>query len=292
MEIIIGKTAGFCYGVEQAVEGAKKEIKNTNKKIYCLGEIVHNKEVVKDLEKRGIEFVETLEDIKEKKCKTIIRAHGIPKQIYKECKEKNIEIVDYTCPNVLKIHSIAQEHSKLGYYIILVGTKNHPESIGTISFCGKEMSIIENIEDTNTAIKEAINSGKNKCLVIAQTTYHLGMFKEIEEIIKKEMPKNIELKVQNTICMATELRQKETEKISKKVDEMIIIGGKNSSNTKKLYEIACKNCKHAICIETKSELTKDDVNGYDKIGIMAGASTPKESIQDVIEMIEKSEAHE
>ena len=108
MEIIIGKTAGFCYGVEQAVEGAKKEIKNTNKKIYCLGEIVHNKEVVKDLEKRGIEFVETLEDIKEKKCKTIIRAHGIPKQIYKECKEKNIEIVDYTCPNVLKIHSIAR----------------------------------------------------------------------------------------------------------------------------------------------------------------------------------------
>ena len=104
MEIIVGKTAGFCYGVERAVQGAKNEVKDSNKKVYCLGEIVHNKQVVEDLKKRGIEFIEKLEEIKEISSKTIIRAHGIPKEVYDKCKEKSIEIVDYTCPKVLKIH--------------------------------------------------------------------------------------------------------------------------------------------------------------------------------------------
>ncbi len=288
MEIIIGKTAGFCYGVERAVKGAQKELENTNKKIYCLGEIVHNKEVVKKLKEKGIEFIEKPEEVKEKESKTVIRAHGIPKETYEICKEKNIQIEDFTCPNVLKIHDIAQEYHDKGFYIVLVGAKDHPENIGTISFCGKKMSIIEKIEDTKKAVNEIIESKKEKCLVIAQTTYHLERFKIIEEKIKEELPNNIELKVINTICMATELRQKETEKISKEVNKMIIIGGRNSSNTRKLYEIAKQNCKEAICIETKEELLKEDVTNYEKIGIMAGASTPKESIEDVVEMIKKS----
>ena len=292
MEIIVGKTAGFCYGVERAVEGAKKELENTNKKVYCLGEIVHNKEVVKDLEKRGIEFISVPEEVKEKNSKTIIRAHGIPEETYEKCDNQNIKIVDFTCPNVLKIHEIAEDYNKKGYYIILVGTKNHPENIGTISFCGETMSVIEQVEDTFKAIEELKLSNKNKCLVMAQTTYHLGRFKQIEEILKKELPKDIELEIRNTICMATELRQKETKQISKEVDKMIIIGGKNSSNTKKLYEIAEKNCKEAMCIETKEELTKQDIFGYDKIGIMAGASTPKESIKNVVDMIEESNTYE
>ncbi len=292
MEIIIGKTAGFCYGVEKAVEGAKLELNKANKKIYCLGEIVHNKEVVKDLQNRGIKFIEKPDEIPENTCKVIIRAHGIPKQTYEECAKRNIEITDFTCPNVLKIHDIAEKYKEKGYYIILVGAKNHPENIGTISFCGKNMSVIEQVEDTYKAIEELKNSKKENCLVIAQTTYHLGKFKKIEEILKKEFEDKINLEIKNTICMATELRQKETEKIAKEVNKMIIIGGKNSSNTKKLYEIASQNCKEAISIETKEDLTKQDILGYAKIGIMAGASTPKESIEDVVKMIEESDTYE
>ena len=285
MEIVIGKTAGFCYGVERAIEGAKKELEDDNKKVYCLGEIVHNKEVVKDLENRGIQFIEDISEIKEKNSKTIIRAHGIPENIYQECKEKDINIVDYTCPNVLKIHEIAKDYNKKGYYIVLVGAKNHPENIGTISFYGKKMSVIEKIEDVENAIQEIKESGKNKCLVIAQTTYHLERFKKIKEKLQENL-KDIELEIKNTICMATELRQKETEKISKMVDEMIIIGGKNSSNTRKLFEIAKQNCKKAICIETKDEIVLDDIKDCKKIGIMAGASTPEDSIIGVTKIIE------
>ena len=287
MKIKIGKTAGFCYGVERAVEGAKGVVEKTNKKVYCLGEIVHNREVVKDLEKRGIEFIENPEGVKESNSLTIIRAHGIPKEIYDICKQKNIEIADYTCPNVLRIHDIAREHAEQGYYIVLVGSRKHPENIGTISFCGKKMSVIESLEDIPKVIEEIERSGKNKCLVIAQTTYHLEKFKKIEEELNKNLSSNIDLKIQNTICMATELRQKETKELSKEVDKMIIIGGKNSSNTKKLYEVAAKYCNSAICIETAEELEKEDLKEIETIGIMAGASTPKQSIEEVVKKIQE-----
>ena len=289
MEIVVGKTAGFCYGVEKAVNGAKEELKKVKSKIYCLGEIVHNKEVVKDLEKRGIKFIENLKEIKHIGAKTIIRAHGIPKHIYTEIKKRKLNISDFTCPKVLKIHEIAEEYQKKDYYIILVGSKKHPENIGTMSFCGENMSVIEEIEDTKNVIEEIKKSKKNKCLIIAQTTYHMKKFGKIIDILEKELPKNIELEIKNTICQATEMRQKETEKIAKEVDKMIIIGGKNSSNTKKLYEIAKENCSDTIAIETKNDLNEDDIIGYQKIGIMAGASTPKESIRDVIEMIKEKE---
>lgn len=277
MEILVGKTAGFCYGVKRAVEGAKKEVKESGK-IACLGEIVHNKEVIKDLQKEGICFVET---IKEAKSKVIIRAHGITKEVYEEAKKQQIEIKDYTCPNVLKIHEIAQEYAKWGYYIFLLGTPNHPENIGTISYCGNHYSVINKIEEIYIAIKELEKSKIKKLLVISQTTYSLERFYIIEEIIKNELSKDIKIEVKNTICKATELRQKETEKLSKQVELMIIIGGKNSSNTKKLYEIAQKDCKQAICIETKEELIGEKLVGINKIGIMAGASTPQESIREV-----------
>ena len=285
MKIIIGKTAGFCYGVERAVKGAKEELNNEDKKIYCLGEIVHNREVIKDLENRGIEVIEDISQVKEKNSKTIIRAHGIPKEIYDKCEENKIEYVDYTCPKVLNIHKIAEEYSKKGYYIILVGASKHPENIGTISYCGKYYSIIEQVEDCQKAIEDVKNSKKDKCLVIAQTTYHLGKFAQIEKILKENLSEGIDLKIKNTICQATQIRQEETEDIAKKVQYMIIIGGKNSSNTKKLYEIASKNCKNTICIETKNEINLEDLKNIESVGIMAGASTPQESITEVHELI-------
>lgn len=284
MEILVGKTAGFCYGVKRAVDGAKNEIKEAKGSIYCLGEIVHNKQVIETLEKEGITFIEDIEDAK---GKTIIRAHGVPEKIYKEAEKRNIELKDYTCPNVLKIHKIAEEYSQKGYYVFLCGSKKHPENIGTISYCKNNSYIIEKEEDTIKALEQLEKTGIEKLLVISQTTYSLEKFYIIEEIIKNELPKNIELVVKNTICRATELRQKETEEISKKVDSMIIIGGKNSSNTKKLYEIALKNCKNTICIETKDELEEKLYKGSNKIGIMAGASTPQKSIDEVVNILNK-----
>lgn len=284
MEILVGKTAGFCYGVKRAVDGAKDEIKETKEPIYCLGEIVHNKQVVKELEKEGINFIE---DIKDAKGKTIIRAHGVPEEIYKEAEKRNIELKDYTCPNVLKIHKIVEEYSKEGYYVLLCGSKKHPENIGTISYCKDNSYIVEKEDDALKALEQLEKIEIKKLLLISQTTYSLEKFYIIEEIIKNELPKDIELVVKNTICKATELRQKETEEISKKVDSMIIIGGKNSSNTKKLYEIALENCKNTICIETKDELEKELYKDSETIGIMAGASTPQKSIDEVVNVLNK-----
>lgn len=278
MNIIIGKTSGFCYGVKRAVEGAHKEIENAKGQIYCLGEIVHNKQVVQELEISGVKFIE---NIKDANGTTIIRSHGVPKEIYKEAKQNDIEIKDYTCPNVLKLHKITEEFTKKGYYIFLCGIKTHPENIGTISYCNNNSYIIEKKEETYLALDKLEKSGIKKLLLISQTTYSIEEFYNIKEIIENKLPKNIELIVKNTICKSTELRQKETEEISKKVDSMIIIGGKNSSNTKKLYEISLKNCKNTVCIETKDELKKELYKNSNNIGIMAGASTPQKSIDEI-----------
>ena len=279
MEVVLGKTAGFCYGVKNAVEGAKKELENAKEKVYCLGEIVHNKQVVDELKKNGMVFIENIEDAK---GKTIIRAHGVKKEVYDVAKKNNIELKDYTCPNVLKIHEIAEEYANDGYYIFLCGSKVHPENIGTISFCGENVSVIETEDDIDYAIEELKKSGIEKLLLILQTTFSVEKFRKIEKILKVKLPSNINFKIKNTICRATELRQKETNDISKDVDYMIIIGGKNSSNTRKLFEIGKQNCKNCICIETAKELPIEEIKKYEKVGVMAGASTPKELIEDVL----------
>ena len=283
MELIVGKTAGFCYGVKRAVDGAKKELKQ-NKTLYGLGEIVHNQEVIKELENLGMQFIENIE---EAKGKTIIRAHGIPKQIYEETKERQIELMDYTCPKVLNIHQIAEEYANKGYYIFLLGNEKHPEIIGTLSYCGENKFVIEKEDDTIKALEALEKSEIKKLLVISQTTYSLEKFYIIEEIIKNEIPRDIELVIKNTICQATEIRQKETEEMAKKVDSMIVIGGKNSSNTKKLYEIAKQYCKTVLLIQNETELVLDKIQSNDKVGIMAGASTPRESIEKVIKKLEE-----
>lgn len=280
MEIIVGKTAGFCYGVERAVEGATKQITNANEKICCLGEIVHNKQVIEKLEKLGINCIETLE---EAEGTVLIRAHGIPKEVYELAKNMNIKIQDFTCPNVLKVHKIAEKYEKEGYFIFLSGAKSHPENIGTISHCGKDYYIIEKEEDTSKAMEVFEKSKKNKLVLLSQTTFSLERFYKIEKILQEKIKSDVTFVVKNTICRTTELRQKETEELSKKVDTMIVIGGKNSSNTKKLYEIANKNCAHTILVETAQELKKEEMG--ERVGIMAGASTPKESIEEVIEFL-------
>ena len=283
MEIIVGKTAGFCYGVKRAVDGAKEALKQ-NKILYGLGEIVHNQEVIKELEELGMQFIE---NIGEANGKTIIRAHGIPKQVYEEARQNQIELIDYTCPKVLKVHEIAEEYANKGYYVFLLGSKKHPENIGTLSYCGENKFVIEKEEDTIKALEALEKSQIKKLLVISQTTYNLEKFYIIEEIIKNELPRNVELVIKNTICQATEIRQKETEEMAKKVDCMIVIGGKNSSNTKKLNEIAKQYCETVLLIENETELELDKIKPNDKVGIMAGASTPKKSVEEVIERLKQ-----
>lgn len=285
MEIIIGKTAGFCYGVKRAVEGSIEEIKKQKDPIYCLGELVHNNEVIKDLEKQGLKFIENIEEVKDNKARVIVRSHGIEKEIYQNAQEKGIELVDYTCPNVLKIHKIAEEYQKKEYYIFLVGVTGHPETIATMSYCGKNMSLIVEEDDIENAIKNLEKSEIKNLLVLVQTTYSVHKFEKIVEIIKSQLKENIQMLIKNTICLTSEQRQKEAEEISKQVDSMIIIGGKHSSNTRKLYDVAQKNCKNTILIETKEELTKKMINNSEKIGIMAGASTPQKSIEEIVEFL-------
>lgn len=284
MEIIVGKLAGFCRGVTVAVESTEKLLKEKNK-IYCLGELAHNKQVMENLEKSGLIVIDNLSDV-ENGSEVIFRAHGMPKSAYEEAEKRNIDIYDYTCVRVKLIHNQVEEACNEGKYIFLLGDKKHPEIIGTKGFADEnKIYVIQTEEDIEDAISSLKNSGIKKLYIAAQTTYSVKAFKEITEEIKKRL-ENISIEINNSICEATELRQKETEELSKVVDYMIIVGGKNSSNTKKLYEISERNCKNAIHIETKEELKNIDFKPCKKIGIMAGASTPKSSIEGVREYLE------
>ena len=182
MEIILGKTAGFCYGVKNAINEAKKAI-NSKEEIYCLGEIVHNKSVINDLKQKGIKFVDNID---EAKGQIIIRAHGAPKSTYEELNQKGIKIKDLTCPNVIKTHEVAEEYSKKDYFIILIGIKEHPEAIGTLSFCGSNSYLLQEKEDIENAIK-AINQTKLKnVLIMAQTTYNSKKFDDIVRNFRRQ----------------------------------------------------------------------------------------------------------
>ena len=279
MRIIIGKTSGFCGGVLNAISKTEQELEKQKEEIvYCLGELVHNKQVVEKLEQKGLK---TIDNIEEASGKTIIRAHGVAKEVYDRANKKGIELIDLTCPKVLKIHNMAKEYAQNGYFIILIGVQAHPETIGTISFCGEKSYLIRNEEDINEAIDKVKQSNSKKVFVIVQTTYSLQKFNEIVEKLKTNLNTEYEMVIQNTICSATKLRQEETEELSKKVDAMIIVGGKNSSNTKKLYDVAKVNCKNTLLVETAKDLEVENIRNFKTIGIMAGASTPNESVENI-----------
>jgi len=284
MELIVGKLAGFCAGVKNAVDKTEKELEISNN-IFCLGELTHNSIVMNKLISNGLKVIDNIEEGKEK---VIIRAHGIKKDVYEKAKEMRIKLIDLTCPRVLKIHEEAEKYASDNYYIFLIAESTHPETIGTYSFCGENSYIIENEDNVEKAILNFKKSNLKDILVISQTTFSVEKFNNIVSKLEKIIDKSkVNLVINKTICNATRLRQEEAEVISKQVDLMIVIGGKNSSNTKKLYEIAIKNSKKAILVESKDELLKENFNGYDKIGITAGASTPKESIEEVIDLLQK-----
>ena len=281
MEVVVGKLAGFCQGVSIAVNKAKEEIEKGE--VYCLGEIVHNRQVIEKLEKQGMITVNSIDEIPNGK-KVIFRAHGESKSVYDKAKEKNLEIIDLTCGKVKAIHIKVERETK-DSFIIIIGKKKHPEIIGTKGFAGENSFVIETEEDIIDCFKQYKKTNLGKIYVACQTTISTKLF----ETMKRELEKcfaDIDIVFDNTICDATELRQNETREMSKVIHNMIIIGGKNSSNTKELVEIAKENCEKTYAIETVNELNTVFFNTNDKIGIMAGASTPKESINEVKNYLE------
>lgn len=284
MEVIVGKTAGFCPGVSNAVIKTEKYLDENNNELYCLGELIHNPNIIERLNKKGLKIVESIKDVP-KNSKVIIRAHGVDKKIYEIAKENNIEVLDLTCPKVIQIHKQAEDYKNRGYYILLIAEKKHPETIGTFSFCGKNASIIQEKEDIGIALEELSKTGIRNVCVISQTTFSMEKFDEFVELIKRYINKNTNLEINKTICNATKLRQEETKNIAKQVDLMLIIGGKKSSNTNKLYEISLLTCNNAMFIENLDDLYLNYVERFNKVGIMAGASTPQELIDEVIKRV-------
>lgn len=285
MEIILGKTSGFCGGVIRSVMESEKVLDKYSI-VFCLGELVHNKQVVGNLEDRGMKVVDSLDEVPED-SHVILRAHGVPKEVYEVALKRNIDLIDLTCPKVLKVHDEAKKYEKEGYYIVVTGKSTHPEVIGIKSYCGVNSCVIENIEELDNVIDNIKISGIEKVAIISQTTYSMKKFDMIVKKLKEELV-GYNILINNTICPATEMRQKETEELASKVDAMIIIGGKNSSNTKKLYDLSSALCKNSFIIETVDDL-KEDLSIFNKIGIMAGASTPKSSVDAVINMLNDKE---
>ncbi len=261
MEVIVGKHSGFCGGVKNSITKAEEELRlSTN--VYCLGEIIHNKQVVEDLKNKGLKIVDRIEDAKEK---AIIRAHGTTKDTYEYAKTHNIELLDLTCPNVLKIHENVQKFASQNYFIFLIGIKNHAETIGTYSFCGKNSYIIEIEDDILEGIDILKSSNLKDILIISQTTFSVALFDKITNSIKEILGSQFNIVIEKSICNSTDVRQKEALELSKTVPLMIIVGGKNSSNTKKLYEVSKINLKNVIHVETKEELDLSFIKNFKSV---------------------------
>ena len=276
MKVITAKSAGFCFGVERAVNKVYQELELGEQPIYTYGPIIHNEEVIGDLGKRGVKILETPEDIQKAQGGTvIIRSHGVSRQIQEIMENSRLKVVDATCLFVLKIHKYVEDYSKKGYHIIVIGNPAHPEVEGIVGWADPDRTTV--ISDEQDAKNCSIPVTEKVCIV-SQTTFNYNKFQELVEIISE---KGYDRIVLNTICSATEQRQREARAISEQVDAMIVIGGKNSSNTKKLYEICSERCKNTYFIQTKDDLEDSTFQCFDYVGITAGASTPNKIIEEV-----------
>lgn len=275
MEVIVAKTAGFCFGVERAVNNVYEQIEKAEKPVYTYGPIIHNEEVVHDLEKKGVKIISTQEELKElKEGVVIIRSHGVGRHIYEIIRENGLELVDATCPFVKKIHRLVEREINAGRQVVIIGNEQHPEVEGIKGWGDVHTVVIGTDKEAEDFVPEA---GK-KIAVVSQTTFNYNKFKEL---VEKFLKKGYDILVLNTICNATQERQVEAKEIASRVDAMIVIGGKNSSNTQKLYEICLKECKHTYFIQTLGDFDPESVNSVRSVGITAGASTPKNIIEEV-----------
>ena len=276
MRLVVAKSAGFCFGVQRAVEQVYGEIRKTNAAVYTYGPVIHNEEVVRDLENKGVKVIQDLSELPDlPKGKIIIRSHGISKAEYDKIKACGFEIIDATCPFVKKIHNLVSSYSEKGYTIVIAGNANHPEVQGILGWVDGQKAYT--VSDTNDLEKLPIKQGGKVCFV-AQTTFNYNKFQELVEIIGK---KGYDISVLDTICNATEERQAEARRIAGQSDVMIVIGDKHSSNTQKLYEISKKECANTYYIQTSKDMDYRLINSINNVGITAGASTPNYIIEEV-----------
>ncbi len=268
------KSAGFCIGVKRAIDMVYEEAAKGGK-VYTLGPVIHNEQVVSDLESKGVKVVDNIESLDAGQDTTvIIRSHGVPEEIINRLKEKNIRIVDATCPFVSKIHHIVKEKYNEGYHIVVIGNAKHPEVEGVCGWCGNSADVIGSVEEAG----KYSNYKDKKLCVVSQTTFNYKKFQDIVDILVK---KSYDIVVMNTICNATEERQTEAGTIARQSDAMLVIGGKHSSNTQKLFEICKRVCPDTYFIQTLDDLDLKKLQSFRSVGITAGASTPNNIIKEV-----------
>ncbi len=283
MEVRLAECAGFCFGVRRAVETVYEQVQ-TGKTIYTYGPIVHNEEVVRDLEEKGVRVIEGREELLrlaeeaagrgEETPTVIIRAHGVPKDIYDILDKNNLEYVDATCPFVKKIHRIVERESEKGRHVVIAGDPTHPEVEGIRGWCSGPVSIVETPAEAENLV---FSPGETVC-VVSQTTFNYNKFQDMVEIFQK---KGYNDGVVNTICNATEERQRSAKAIAAEADVMIVIGGRHSSNSRKLYDICSRECANTYFIQTLDDLRLELPKAVRLVGITAGASTPNKLIEEV-----------
>ena len=273
MEIIIAKTAGFCFGVNRALKMAESALENKSAPLYSLGPLIHNPRVVSELAAKGIQIANDIDEIPN--GRVVIRSHGVGPGIYTKAAAKNLEIIDATCPFVKNVQQVAIFLHEQDYQVIVFGEPDHAEVKGVLESISGKAYVVSNADEINFQVEPKVG-------LISQTTQEIANF---GKLVSKLAPRVKELRVFNTICLATSERQLEAASLSKTVDLMIIVGGKNSANTTRLVEVS-KNCGvQTYQVESAGEIQTDWLKNTERVGITAGASTPGEQITEVIEKI-------
>ena len=282
MKIELASSYGFCFGVKRAVDMVYEQIEDAKERpIYTYGPIIHNEEVVKELAEKGVRVIAEDEDLHGLEPGTvIIRSHGVGRKVKEDLENAGFTIVDATCPFVQKIHRYVAKYAEEGYFVLIVGSESHPEVQGIVGWMPNDSyAVISTPQD----LEDLALAGEKICIV-SQTTFNYNKFQELVEIIRK---KGYDILVLNTICNATEERQSEAAMIARDVDAMIVIGGKHSSNTQKLFEICKKECQDTYYIQTKEDLDLSVLQSISNVGITAGASTPNKIIEEVQKICQK-----
>ena len=278
MKITKAETAGFCFGVNRAVNMVY-DLLEEGKKVCTLGPIIHNPQLVAELEGRGVRIVSSPEEVKEGET-LVIRSHGVEKSVYDKAYNLGVEVADATCPFVAKIHKIVAENSAKGAVTIIAGDKDHQEVKGIIGHCLGEYFVVASEEELDAVLENEKIISENNLIFVSQTTFNAQIWEKLQKKLKKLYTN---AKIFDTICNATSLRQSEADKLSKLSDAIIVIGGRHSSNTAKLYSVCKHNCDKTFLIETASELCFDSLKDCRNIGVVAGASTPAGIIKEVID---------
>ena len=281
MKVRVAETAGFCFGVKRAVDKVYEQAEKAEGFIYTYGPIIHNEEVVKDLTARGVKVIGSKEEVDGLESGTVlIRSHGVSREIQERIEARGLNLVDATCPFVKKIHKIVERESRKGAGIVIIGDAMHPEVEGIRGWCQGDVTVLQTEEEARNFTAD---STKKLCLV-SQTTFNYNKFHNLVEIISE---KGYDIIVLNTICNATEERQTEARRIARESDGMIVIGGRHSSNTRKLFEICKNECENTYYIQTLDDLDVRQLHSMSCVGITAGASTPNNLIEEVLKECQK-----